>query len=181
MTAQVERARRNLTGPASAREPLKPYDDGFGAFVVRTPLRPLYESTWNSLLTDGTIAHMGRAQFAKYANLFETARKLSETAIRADDQAQGLLVLARPIEFDQATTARLAESTERLGQSIAFGRAVAIRNIEAYRALGLTLDEERLTKQLEASSPTLAVCRRAKLPIDDWRKAGSETLLPLAI
>lgn len=181
MLAQVDRARRNLALPATARPPYTLYSDEFGRFAVRTPLRPLYESTWNSLLADGTMAHMGRQQFSKYARLFETARKLSETAIVVDDRAQGLLVLARSGMFDMATTMRLSETAERLAQSISFGRMVAVRNIQAYVALGLSIDEERLKNQLEAQSPTLTACRRANLPIADWRKAFDEQVSPITI
>ncbi len=121
---------------------------------------------------------MGTQCFGSYSGFYETARKLSEVATTGDAQAQELLVLSRPLALDAKTLTQLSGKVELRGQTVAFGRVVAIRNIDAFHALGMKADAARVDAYL-ATSPTMLYCRRAGLPVADWRKAASEKLSPI--
>lgn len=170
--AQIDDAQARVR--SGSFRPLPIERSPLGEATIRAPSRFFASDAWETLINDGTTAHMAADRALDSAWYYQQMRELRQTVADTRTLRDRLLVLAEPLALDPQTRFAILRDLAQLRTLTARQTLQSTQMLAGLRDLGRLPPTSAIERAMErASRPpsTIALCRERNLPLGDWRRA----------
>ena len=159
----------NLMKSGDSLTPMPIYSEKIiGSYVVRYPDRPYSFAVWQSLLADGTVAHISKARQPYYSKINNTILRFQSENSKSQQALGRLGVMAFPIALDAGVRKDLLVEIEEQRLRYLSLRVYALREMVRIREISLQPKSEAVDASLKESG-TVQFCKEHGKPLADWR------------
>lgn len=149
------------------------FSSPFGAQVIRAPSRPWSFQMYDSLVSDGTLAHFPDERAFATSSAYSMMRQLSDKLRNAEDSRAELNFLASPLPLDRGTRLALLQGVAALKSQTSIADLAARQQLTEVMMIKGRVDgplvDEWLKKYLKAPASTFEVCKSHGWPLADWK------------
>lgn len=139
-----------------------------GNYVVRYPDRPYSFAVWQSLLADGTVAHISQARQTSYSKINNTVVRFQSENSKNQQALGRLSVMAFPLSLDPGVRKDLLVEIQEQQSRYQSLSLYALREMVRIGELNIQPNAEAVDASLKESG-TVQFCKEHGKPLADWR------------
>ena len=159
----------NLMKSGDSLRPMPTYSEKIvGNYVVRYPDRPYSFAVWQSLLADGTVAHISKARQPYYSKINNTILRFQSENSKNQQALGRLAVMAFPISLDPGVRKDLLVEIQEQQSRYQSLSLYALREMVRIGELNIQPNAEAVDASLKESG-TVQFCKEHGKPLADWR------------
>lgn len=162
--AQIQRLKAHILARGTSTVPAPWIDDPQQPGVLRAPWRPISDSAWQAVQSEGGLMHYDAERVKEARFYYTTLRHYIARQEELRLNSQKLRILADPIALDPRSRVDLLQTLTVMGGQLDDAKLVGRQLMVTIARLGNLPDSLDLKV-----SGTTTYCRAQNLPLGDWK------------